>query len=190
MVLYSDEVEPVIHCARVDLHHLSARRLMELHEGVGQETVFMGRSYTNPYEILSEEESPVRWRVPQVKKDPATNKWFIRWIVLRSTSEVIGSSSFHAPPDERGMLEIGLGLHERFHRQGYGYETLMGMWTWAAAQPGVRIFRYTVSPENVASVGLVQKCGFHHVGQQIDLDDGPEDIYEMSVEEFVSLHSQ
>ena len=163
---------------------------MELHEGVGQETVFMGRSYTNPYEILSEEESPVRWRVPQVQKDPATNKWFFRLIVLRSTSEVIGSSSFHAPPDERGMLEIGLGLHERFHRQGYGYETLMGMWTWAAAQPGVRIFRYTVSPDNVASVGLVQKCGFHHVGQQIDLDDGPEDIYEMSVEEFLSLHSQ
>ena len=66
----------------------------------------------------------------------------------------------------------------------------MGMWTWAAAQPGVRIFRYTVSPDNVASVGLVQKFGFHHVGQQIDLDDGPEDIYEMSVEEFLSLHSQ
>jgi ribosomal-protein-alanine N-acetyltransferase len=189
-MLYSDDVEPVVHCERVDLHHLSARRLMALHEGGAQETVFMGRSYTNPYDILSEEESPVRWRVPQVQKDPATNKWFIRWIVLRSTSEVMGSTSFHAPPDERGMLEIGLGLHERFHRQGYGYETLMGMWTWAAAQPGVRIFRYTVSPDNVASVGLVQKCGFHHVGQQIDLDDGPEDIYEMSVEEFLSLHSQ
>jgi RimJ/RimL family protein N-acetyltransferase len=88
------------------------------------------------------------------------------------------------------MLEIGLGLHEQFHRQGYGYETLMGMWSWAATQPGVRIFRYTVSPDNEASVRLVQKCGFHHVGQQIDLDDGLEDIYEMSVEEFLSAHSQ
>jgi L-amino acid N-acyltransferase YncA len=54
----------------------------------------------------------------------------------------------------------------------------------------VRIFRYTVSPDNVASVRLVQKYGFHHVGQQIDLDDGLEDIYEMSVEEFLSAHSQ
>ena len=132
----------------------------------------------------------MRWRAPQVQKEPATNKWFIRWIVLRSTSEVIGSTSFHGPPDEDGMIEIGLGLHEQFHRQGFGFEAVMGMWKWAATQPGVRIFRYTVSPANVASVALVLKCGFSCVGQQIDEIDGPEDIYEMSVEEFLSVHSR
>ncbi len=183
-VRLSDDVEAVIACNRVDLHHLSARRLVDLHNGVSQEEIFRDCSYCNPYGVLTSEPSPVRWRAPQVHSDPSTNKWFIRWVVLRETSEVIGSSSFHGPPDQRGMLEIGLGIHDAFHRKGFGYETLMGMWSWAAQQPGVRIFRYTVDPNNVASVGLVQRFGFERVGQQIDDEDGPEDIYEMSVETF------
>lgn len=181
---FSDDVEAVIHCDRVDLHHLSARRLLALDEGIGQEIVFSGRPYTNPNGVLSEEKTPVRWRAPLVRENPASNKWFIRWIVLRSTAEVIGSTSFHGVPDETGMLEIGLGLHEQFQRQGFGYEALLGMWTWAAEQPGVKKFRYTVSPDNTGSVALVEKFGFAHVGQQIDEIDGPEDIYEMPVETF------
>lgn len=181
---FSDDVESVVHCARVDLHHLSARRLVALHEGATQDGVFADRAYSDPHGVLSEAESPVRWRAPLVRTDPSSNKWFIRWIVLRSSSEVIGSTSFHGVPDEAGMLEIGLGLHEPFQRQGFGYEALRGMWTWAAGQPGVRKFRYTVSPDNTASVALVRKFGFMHVGQQIDEIDGPEDIYEMTVDAF------
>jgi RimJ/RimL family protein N-acetyltransferase len=58
------------------------------------------------------------------------------------------------------------------------------MWMWASEQPGVKVFRYTVSPDNEASVGLVRGLGFAHVGQQIDEEDGPEDIYEMTVDDF------
>lgn len=182
--MYSDDVCPVIRCERIDLHHLSAKRLIDLFTGENAGDVCRDRSYTNPYGVLSEQEPPIRWRAPQVLKDPSTNKWFIRWIVVRETSEIVGSTSFHGPPDADGMLEIGLGLHEQFHRQGFGYEAVVGMWSWAATQPGVARFRYTVSPDNAASVALVQKCGFTRVGQQIDDIDGPEDIYEMSVEEF------
>jgi RimJ/RimL family protein N-acetyltransferase len=181
---FSDDVEQVIVCERVDLHHLSARRLVGLHNGVSQEEIFRGCSYRNPHGVLTSEPSPVRWRAPQVQSDPSANKWFIRWVVLKDTSEVIGSTSFHGPPDQRGMLEIGLGIHGAFQRQGFGDETLMGMWTWAAQQPGVRIFRYTVDPNNVASVRLIQRFGFTLAGQQIDDEDGPEDIYEMSVQTF------
>lgn len=183
-VVFSDGVEPVIHCARVDLHHLSARRLVALDDGAPQDVVFADCSYSNPHGVLSREEPPIRWRAPLVRTDPSSNKWFIRWIVLRSSSEVIGSTSFHGAPDEAGMLEIGLGLHEPFQRQGFGFEALLGMWTWAAGQAAVQKFRYTVSPDNTASVALVQKFGFAHVGQQIDEIDGPEDIYEMSVDAF------
>jgi RimJ/RimL family protein N-acetyltransferase len=58
------------------------------------------------------------------------------------------------------------------------------MWMWASEQPDVKVFRYTVDPNNEPSVGLVRGLGFKNVGQQIDEEDGPEDIYEMSVEEF------
>lgn len=182
--MYPDDVCPVIQCERVDLHHLSAKRLIDLFTGENVGDVCRDRSYTNPYGVLSEVEPPIRWRAPQVLKDPSTNTWFIRWIVLRESAEIIGSTSFHGPPDDDGMLEIGLGLHEHFHRQGFGYEAVIGMWSWAASQPDVARFRYTVSPGNVASVALVEKCGFTRVGQQMDDIDGLEDIYEMSVEEF------
>lgn len=128
--------------------------------------------------------SPVEWRAPQVRRDPSTNKWFIRWMVLRDSREIVGSLSFHGPPDGRGMLEIGLGVHENFQRRGFGREALLGMWRWATQQSGVSVFRYTVSPDNVPSVELVRSFGFEVIGRQFDEIDGPEDIYEMSVKDF------
>ncbi len=176
--------EPVIHCARLDLHHLAADDLITLYEDPDDSTIYRAHEYHNPFRVLMEKDSPVRWRVPQVLANPASNKWFIRWIVLRETNEIIGSLSFHAPPDERGMLEIGLGVHPKFQRNGYAREALIGMWMWASEQPGVKVFRYTVDPNNEPSVGLVRGLGFTHVGQQIDEEDGPEDIYEMTVNDF------
>jgi RimJ/RimL family protein N-acetyltransferase len=58
------------------------------------------------------------------------------------------------------------------------------MWSWAVSLPGVELLRYTVAPDNFASVALVKQFGFVCVGQQIDPEDGPEDIYEMSANEF------
>ena len=51
-------------------------------------------------------------------------------------------------------------------------------------QPGVKILRYTVSASNLPSMAIISKFGFSHVGQQIDEEDGPEEIFEMSVGDF------
>ena len=180
--------EPVIVCERLDLHHISASDLVTLYEDPENLSIYGSGQYTNPYRVLIDGHSPLRWRVPQVKANPEVNKWFMRWMVLRETREIVGSLSFHGAPDETGMLEIGLGVHENFWRQGFGREALMGMWLWAASQSGVLKFRYTVDPNNVGSVALVRKFGFRHAGQQIDDEDGPEDIYEMSVKDFLKQH--
>jgi len=63
------------------------------------------------------------------------------------------------------------------------------MWSWVIKEPGVKILRYTVSPDNHPSVHLIEKFGFTHVGQQIDEQDGPEDIYEMSVLAFAQKYA-
>jgi RimJ/RimL family protein N-acetyltransferase len=181
--------EPVIVCERLDLHHISASDLVTLYEDPENFSIYNKGDFTNPHRVLIDGHSPLRWRVPQVKANPEVNKWFVRWMVLRETSEIVGSLSFHGAPDENGMLEIGLGVHEKFWRQGFGYEALMGMWLWAASQSSVLKFRYTVDPNNQASVGLVRKFGFAHVGLQIDDEDGPEDIYEMSVKDFLNQHA-
>ena len=185
MKLHSqDSREPVIDTARLELHHVSVHELVSIYETPEAPWVYDGKDFTNPFRVLMDDSGPLAWRVPQVKVDPLLIKWFVRWIVLKSTREIIGSVSFHGAPNEVGMIEIGIGIEPIFQNQGFGFEALAGMWSWVCDQEGVKILRYTVSAKNTASIALINKFGFKHVGQQIDDEDGPEEIYELSVEEF------
>ena len=179
-----DVAEEMIATPRLELHHICVDDLLSLFESPEDVSIYEGKSYSNPHRILMDESGPLRWRVPQVKSDPVVNKWFVRWMVEKETREIVGSTSFHGPPDEQGMMEIGLGVHEHFQRRGYATEALTGMWLWVINQPGVELLRYTVDPNNDASVAVIRKFGFERVGQQIDPEDGPEDIYELSANEF------
>ena len=105
-------------------------------------------------------------------------------MVFRETREVVGATSFHGPPNDVGMVEIGYEVHPLFRRRGLGTEALIGMWTWAVQHPEVRVLRYTTGCDNTASQAVIRKIGFHHHGVQIDDVDGPEDIFEMTAEEF------
>ena len=173
---------------RLELHLVNPAHLLLLADGEFQNVLLEPLGFTNPHNVLVEGHSPVRWRAPQVREDVTLNRWFIRWIVLKESSEVIGSISFHGKPDENAMIEIGLGVVEQFQNNGYATEALTAMWNWVCNQPGVETLRYTVSPDNGPSQKIIAKFGFTHVGVQIDEEDGPEDIYEMSAKEFVSNH--
>ena len=170
---------------RLDLHLIPIPELLLLHEDPDNPGLLADRDFTNPHLELSHSHSgPLRWRVPQVKENPAANIWFIRWIVLRETKEIVGSISFHSPPDDSGMIEIGFGISLGCRNSGFGTEALLGMWSWVVTQPGVKILRYTVSASNLPSMAIISKFGFSHVSQQLDEEDGPEEIFEMSVADF------
>jgi [ribosomal protein S5]-alanine N-acetyltransferase len=176
----------LIQTSRLDLHLISVEDLITLFEDPESFSIPESAGYQNPYGVLIKSSGPLRWRVPQVKRDPALNKWFVRFIVVRETKEVVGSISFHAKPDDDGMIEIGLGVEPACQNNGYATEALAGMWRWVCTQPGVLTLRYTVSPDNAPSQRIIQKFGFTHVGVQIDDEDGPEDIYEMSAADFLA----
>jgi RimJ/RimL family protein N-acetyltransferase len=177
--------QPLISTDRLELHHIPADGLISLFEEKRDVKAIAGRDFTNPHQVLVVEPGPLGWRVPQVKADPSTNKWFVRFIVQKDSKEVIGSTSFHGVPDENGMMEIGLGIEEEFRNRGYAKEALIGMWRWVSIQPGVKTLRYTVSPTNLPSVKIIEGFGFAYLGQQMDEIDGPENIYEISTEDFV-----
>ena len=82
-VEFSQVSEPVIACERLDLHHISANDLVTLYEDPENLSIYGKSDFTNPYRVLIEGHSPLRWRVPQVKANPEVNKWFVRWMVLR-----------------------------------------------------------------------------------------------------------
>jgi RimJ/RimL family protein N-acetyltransferase len=71
-----------------------------------------------------------------------------------------------------------------YQRNGFASEALMAMWLWATEHEEIKVLRYTVSASNHPSMRIIQKFGFTHVGQQIDDEDGPEEIFEMSAAVF------
>jgi RimJ/RimL family protein N-acetyltransferase len=178
--------QPVISTPRLELHHISADRLIDLYEKRDDTFALSGEPFTNPLRNLIDFQGPLAWRVPQVKADPSTNKWFVRWIVIKENREVIGSTSFHGAPDAQGMMEIGLGIETQYQNQGYAKEALLGMWRWVLTFPEVKTLRYTVSPENLPSIAVIKYLGFDFKVQQIDEEDGPEDIFEMDCETFLN----
>ena len=139
---------------------------------------------TNPYRHLIEGPSPLRHRIPKVKANPAFAEIGIILAVLKSTKEIIGSAGFHNFPDANGMIEIGFGIVDEKQNNGFGTEFLLGMWRMICKRPDVKILRYTVSPENTASMHIISKLRFEQTGEQIDPEDGLELIYEQSSEEF------
>ena len=143
--------------------------------------------FTNPYKHLVEGPSPLIHRIPRVKKDPSFAE--IGLVLAIANREIIGSAGFHDFPDENGMIEIGFGIVPEKQRQGYGLELLHGMWREIAKREDVKILRYTVSPENDASMHIIKNLGFNLVGEQIDEEDGLELIFEMPIENYLKVYS-
>jgi RimJ/RimL family protein N-acetyltransferase len=176
----------LIQTDRLDLVLIPVPDLIQLFEDPDRYQLPQSSSFANPHQVLVKNSGPLRWRVPQVKVNPALNKWFVRFIVLRELQEIIGSISFHGAPDAAGMIEIGLEIEPKFQNQGFATEALVGMWTWVCTEPEVQTLRYTVSPNNLPSQRIIAKFGFPKVGQQIDDEDGPEDIYECAKVHFLA----
>ena len=141
------------------------------------------QGFSNPYKHLIEGPSPLVHRIPRVKKEPSFAE--IGLVLAIANGEIIGSAGFHDFPDANGMIEIGFGIVPERQRQGYGIELLHGMWKAISERSDVKILRYTVSPENEASMHIINKLGFNLVGEQMDDEDGLELIYELSVEEYL-----
>lgn len=179
----------VIATPRLDLLLISSEELSALENAPTEPDVFTARTFTNPHGILTRERIPHANRIADVRAHPENLKWYYRLIVLRESNELIGSISFHAPPNSVGMVEVGLGICEAHRGQGYASEALRGLWTWACDQQGVSVLRYTVSPENAPSQAMISHYPCDYLGQQIDEEDGPEDIYEIPVERLRPLLS-
>jgi [ribosomal protein S5]-alanine N-acetyltransferase len=174
----------LIQTDRLDLHHIEADDLIYLFEKRDDSKVLAGKSFSNPYRVLIDFQGLLAPRIPQLNADPSLNKWFVRWVVLRNTQEIIGSTSFHGAPDENGVIEIGLEIESAFQRQGYGKEILHGMWGWVVTEPDVKILRYVVRPANVASIALINSFGFNLIGEEIVENNEVANVYEMSADEY------
>lgn len=155
------------------------------------ETLAEGREpswngFSNPFRHLIEGPSPLPHRIPRVRKQPEFAEIGLILAALKSSGEIVGSAGFHDFPDSRGMIEIGFGIVPERQNHGFGTELLVGMWKMISTRSDVRILRYTVSPENLPSLRIINKFAFQRVGEQFDTDDGIELIFEKSLQEFLT----
>ena len=168
-----DELIRDIRTERLDLVLLDRAWLQAYADGAA----LPDRGFGDPDGILADSEDLVRWRLAQIAADPSEEPWLVRAIVDRREGIAVGYVNFHAPPDDRGMVEIGYTIVPSRRRQGYASEAAEGMWAWAA-EHGARVLRASISPDNEPSLALIHKAGFVEVGSQMDEIDGLELIFE------------
>lgn len=178
------DTDLLIATSRLDLHTVRPGDYEKLDRDRADPALWVDRGFTNPHRHLVENPGPLPYRIPRIRQNPELAKYLLRLAVLRESGEIIGSTGFHAGPDEAGMIEIGMGVEENFRGRGFAQEMLHGMWGWVTANPQVKILRYTVSPTNEPSQAIIKKLGFDYCGQQMDEEDGPEDIFEMSADSY------
>jgi [ribosomal protein S5]-alanine N-acetyltransferase len=101
--------------------------------------------------------------------DPWRHGFFL---ILRETSEAIGTAGFKGPPDAVGMVEIAYGVAPGFEGQGSATEAAAALFAFALETPQVEIVRAHTLPVANASTRVLTKCGFLLVGEVVDPEDG------------------
>lgn len=76
-------------------------------------------------------------------------------------------------PDADGLVEIAYGIDEAFQGHGYATEAAAALVDFAFADPRVRVVCAHTLCQAAASPRVLEKCGFTHVGEVVDPEDGP-----------------
>jgi [ribosomal protein S5]-alanine N-acetyltransferase len=133
-------------------------------------------------------------RVEQLRQDPKYTVWGPRAVVLETERRVIGHIGFHGTPNQPYLLEFvpdgiefGYTIDEAYRRQGFALEASLALMRWAALEQGIKRFVLSVSPRNAASQGLAAKLGFKKVGEHMDVEDGLEEVFELTGESLSKL---
>ena len=76
------------------------------------------------------------------------------------------------PPSADGVVEIAYGVASEHQGNGYATEAAQALVAYTFTFGEVRVVRAHTLPESGASKQVLAKCGFRHVGEVIDPEDG------------------
>jgi RimJ/RimL family protein N-acetyltransferase len=120
------------------------------------------------------------WRIrrEQIARDPLSAEWIARAAVDARTGVVVGHGGFHGPPDAEGSVEVAYSVDPALRLRGYAKAILRALLQRADQDPGVRVVRASIRPDNVGSLATIAGSGFVKVGEQWDPEDGLEWVFQ------------
>lgn len=85
------------------------------------------------------------------------------WIIIeKKQGNIIGRAGLESyDENENGALELGYLIAEEYQRQGYGYEVCSAVLKFAEETLGITLIDANIEKENIASLCLCKKLGFH-----------------------------
>lgn len=94
-------------------------------------------------------------------KNPEQYLWHTVWMMQLKEGDKpsIGDLCFKGL-DEKGTVEIGYGINQRYEGRGLTTEAVIALTKWASEQPGVLHIEAETEPHNTASQKVLQKAGF------------------------------
>jgi RimJ/RimL family protein N-acetyltransferase len=117
------------------------------------------------------DEDTLRWlrrRLRLMTDDPQEAPWLTRAMLRRGDGAFIGNIGFHGKPNASGQAELGYTVEAHYRHQGYASEAALALIDWARREYGIRRFLLSISPNNVASLGVAARLGFQQIGTQIE----------------------
>lgn len=102
--------------------------------------------------------------LPNVDNPAKDYLFYTMWLIVHKRQKaIIGGLCFHGEPDENGEVEIGYGIDNIYHNQGFMYEALIGLIEWLKNIPKVKLIKAETECSNAASVRVLEKAGFEKI---------------------------
>ncbi|WP_077622867.1 GNAT family N-acetyltransferase [Sediminibacillus massiliensis] len=144
---------------RLEIHTLTADMM---------EAVLIGgerleRSF--PFEVPAEWPMEVYkqffpYKIERFREFPSENEW--EGVIVHSKDQVvIGDMGFKGGPNEKGIIDLGYSIIPRYQGKGFATEMGRAMVEWGRMQTGVIDVMATCDPDNIASIRVLEKIGFH-----------------------------
>ena len=103
----------------------------------------------------------------------APDPWMLGFsVVHRASGRAIGQAGFKGPPAPDNAVEIAYGIDPDQQGKGYATEAAETLTAYAFSTGQVRIVRAHTLPQPNASTRVLTKCGFRHIGEVNDPEDG------------------
>ncbi len=121
--------------------------------------------------------------IARVQLSEPGNPWTLSYNAhLRDSGVLVGSCAFKGPPSSDATVEIAYGIDEAYRGRGYATEAANALTAFAFGTGEVQRVRAHTKVDNLASVRVIERCGFRYVGEVMDPEDGLVSRYERLIE--------